>query len=90
MFKVIRGCIRSEGEQRYIWAALAIWKRLPEVRREEIRGLIGRIADSPAEGRALYDILVRGSSPQAVSTRTGIQLNRLYDMRREFYDGFRL
>lgn len=90
MFKMIRGCTRSEGEQRYIWAALAIWRRLPEARREEVRGLIGQIARTPVEGRALYDVLVRGISPQAVCARTGVQLNRLYDMRRTFYNDFRL
>ena len=90
MFKVIRGCTRSEGEQRYIWAALAIWKRLPEHRREEMRGLIGQIAETPVEGRALYDVLVRGISPQAVCSRTGVQLNRLYAMRRAFYERLRL
>ena len=90
MFRAIQGCARSTGEQRYIWAALAIWRRLPEARREEIRGLIARIADTPAEGRALYDVLVRGAAPQAVCARTGVQLARVYAMRREFYNAFRI
>lgn len=90
MFKVMRGCARSPGEQRYIYDMLSIWKKLPEARREETRRLIGEIAQTPLEGRALYDVLVRGISAQAECARTGVQANRLYRMRREFYERIRL
>ena len=51
-FKTIKGCRRSREEQRYIWAALEIWNRLPERRREEMRELIGGVSGSPRESRA--------------------------------------
>ena len=89
-FRAIRGCERSAVEQRYICSTLDIWRRLPMERRQEIRELIDRVAETPEEGRALYDVLVRGHSAQAVSARTGVQLNRLYRMRRRFYEEFRI
>ncbi len=89
-FKTIKGCRRSREEQRYIWSALEIWNRLPERRREEMRELIGGVSGSPLESRALYDVLVRGCAPQAVSSRTGVPVTRLYAMRRDFFERFRI
>ncbi len=89
-FRTIKDCRRSREEQRYIWAALGIWNRLPERRREEMRGLIGAVAAEPTESRALYDVLVRGCAPQAVSSRTGVPVTRLYAMRREFFERVRI
>lgn len=89
-FRVIRNSARTPSEQRYIWSTLEIWKRLPEPRRQELRGLIGEIADTAPEGRALYDVLVRARTPQAVSAVTGVSLQRIYEMRREFYDRCRI
>ena len=88
IFKTIGECRRTAEEQRYIWATLLIWKRLPPARREGIRALIGRIARTPEEGRALYDVTVRGLTPQSVSRRTGVPVLRVYELRREFYDRF--
>lgn len=90
MFKAMQGCARSAGEQRYIYDMLAIWKKLPAARQEEVRRLIGEIAQTPLEGRALFDVLVRGISMQAEAARTGVQISRLYKMRREFYERYRL
>lgn len=90
VFRTLRGCRRSREEQRYIWSVLEIWHTLPEERREEIRSLIGRLAATPAEGRALYDVLVRRISPQAVNSRTGVSVPRIYGLRRQFYDRFPL
>lgn len=87
-FKTIKGCRRSREEQRYIWAVLELWNRLPQRRREEIRELIGSVADTPLEGRALYDVLVRGAAPQAVGSRTGVSVGRLYAMRCAAYERF--
>ena len=42
------------------------------------------------EGRALYDVLVRRRSPQSVNCRTGVSVPRLYELRRRFYDEFRM
>jgi len=87
-FKEICDCRRSRGEQQFIWAALEIWNSLPEQSRWKARRLIEEIARTPGEGRALYDVLVRGMAPPTVSQRTGVQRDRVYDMRREFYDRF--
>jgi len=89
-FRVIRNSARTASEQRYIWSMLEIWKKLPEPRREEVRGLIGSIAATAPEGRALFDVLVRGRPPQVVSAGTGVTLSRVYEMRREFYDRCRI
>ncbi len=89
-FRVIRGSVRTPSEQRYIWSTLEIWKRLPEPRREELRQLIGSVAATAPEGRALYDVLVRARPPQVASAATGVPLTRVYDMRREFYDRCRI
>ena len=89
-FKSIKDCRRPADEQRYIWATLRIWHRLPSVRRERIRALIGRIADTPEEGRALFDVTVRGALPSAVCARTGLPLQRVCRMRKEFYEKFEI
>ncbi len=86
IFRSIKGCGRSTGEQRCIWAAMQVWRRLPEERRERVRALIGRIAVNGAEGRALYDVAVRGYAPAAASRRTGVSLARVYELRRAFYE----
>ena len=65
---------------------LEIWNTLPEARREKIRALIGKLSATPVEGRALYDVLVRGAAPQAVNFQLGISVGRIYEMRRAFYD----
>lgn len=90
VFRTLKGCRRTAAEQRYIFSVLELWHTLPEPRREEIRGLIGALAATPAEGRALYDVLVRARSPQSVNCRTGVSVQRLYELRRRFYDEFRL
>lgn len=89
-FRTLKGCRRSPAEQRFVWAALEVWNKLPADRREAVRQLIGELAETPLEGRALYDVLVRGCTPQAVCARTGVQLGRLYKLRCAFYDRFRL
>ena len=88
LFRTIGGCRRSAEEQRYIWATMQIWTRLSPAQREKIRALIGRIARTPEEGRALYDVVVRGASPQAASLRTTVSVRRAYELRREFYERF--
>ncbi len=85
-FHMIRDCKRTEPEQRYIWAGMEIFPRLPAERREEIRALVERLSDTPEEGRALFSVLTRGVPPQVMSQRTGVPLGRLYAMRRAFFD----
>ena len=90
VFRTLKGCRRSGSEQRYIWSVLEIWNTLPESRREEIRSLIAQLSATPAEGRALYDVLVRRLSPQTVNFRTGVSVQRIYALRRQFYERFRV
>ena len=85
-FKALKGCRRSPEEQRLIWSTLGAWRTLSPARQEEIRELIAALARSPLEGRALYDVLVRGAAPQAVNFQLGISVGRIYEMRRAFYD----
>lgn len=89
-FTTIERCHRSAAEQRYIWATLRLWKQLPEPRRARIRRLIERVARTPEEGRALFDVAVRGVPPQAESERTGVPLLRIYELRRELYALFEI
>lgn len=79
-------CDRSVAIQRIIWARLAAYEELDKAAQSEIRALIADIADTSEEGRALFDVLVRGRTPETVSTRTAVELRRLYAMRREFYE----
>ena len=44
------------------------------------------LAAAGAEGRALYDVAVRGYAPAAASRRTGVSLARIYELRRAFYE----
>ena len=87
-FTSISNCGRSVKEQRYIWAQMQIWDRLPMERKNAVRALIGRIARTPEEGRSLFDVAVRGLTPQIASMRSGVTLMRVYDLRREFYERF--
>ncbi len=89
-FRVIKGCRRSPAEQRYIWSMMRIWNSLSLERRESARQLIDAIAEDPAEARALFDLVIREQTPQGLNMRTGIPLARLYGMRREFYEQFRI
>ena len=82
----MKNCRRSVKEQRYIWAALEIWNRLPEQRRADYRALIGEIADSPEESRALFEVLTKEKTTEAVSGKTLVPVGRVYEMKREFYD----
>ena len=85
-FQVIRNCRRTGPEQRYIWAGMEIFSRLPPERKEEIRALVDSLCETPEEGRALFTMLTRGVSPSVMNQRTGVSLERLYAMRRAFFD----
>lgn len=89
-FQVIRRCRRTEEEQRYIYAALGVFARLPLERREQVRSLVGELAATPLEGRALFELLTRGETPPVTAARTGVPAYRLYELRRAFYDRFPL
>lgn len=79
-------CSHSVAMQRIIWAKLAAYSELCSADQSEIRALIADIAETAEEGRALFDILIRGKAPETVSRRTAVELRRLYEMRREYYD----
>lgn len=85
-FQVMRRCHRTASEQRYIWASMEVFSRLPLERREAVRSLIGELAETPEEGRALFDVAVRGIAPARIWERTGIPVQRLYRLREGFYD----
>ena len=55
---------------------------------KEIRALIDRLAEGPAEGRALYALLVRGETMQRIGDSTGVSAARLYRLRRDFSEQF--
>lgn len=86
MERVYQRCRRTPSEQQYIRASMRIFTKLPAERQEAARQLIAELADTPEEGRALYDVLVRGFAPSRVSERTGITVHRLYRLREGFYD----
>jgi len=85
-FRPMKSCKRGVKEQRYIWAALEIWNKLPDKRRADFRALIGEIADSPEESRALFELLTKEKSPESISGKTMVPVGRLYEMKRDFYD----
>ena len=77
---------RPAAELRYVEALLGVFAALPQERRDAVRGEIGRLACSPAEGRALFDVLVRGKTLTAACAATGVSMRRLSQLRREFYE----
>lgn len=79
-------CGRPVAIQKLIRANLDAWKYLPEKDRDRIRGMVGKIAGTPMEGRALYDVLIRGKAPEVVAETTYVPKKRIYQMRRAFYD----
>ena len=79
-------CHQPVAVQKLIRANLDAWKYLPERDRTKIRQLVGEIAKTPMEGRALYDVLIRGKSPEVTATVTFVAERRIYQMRRDFYD----
>ena len=50
VFKTLIRCRRSAEEQRYIWATLRLWRRLPRERREKIMALMEKYSPE-TEGR---------------------------------------
>lgn len=82
----MKNCRRSVKEQRYIWAALQIWSKLPEKRRAVMTALIDKLAVSAEEGRALFEVLVKEKDPDAVSRKTMVTVGRIYELKREFYE----
>ena len=84
----LKGSRRTAEEQSYIWATMRMWHALPEEQRQQVRSLVEDIALTPVEGRALYDVMVRGLTPHSVAERVGMPVKRLYSMRREFIDRY--
>ena len=77
---------RPPAELRYIEAMLGAFAALPQEKRDAVRGEIGRLACSPAEGRALFDVLVQGKTLSAACAATGVSVRRLSYLRRAFYE----
>lgn len=83
-------CRRSIKEQKYIRAKLDLWKKLPAEERERIRDLIWRIARGGVERSALEAVMLRGVSPRTAAERYQLNKGRVYQMQREFLEGFQL
>ena len=84
------GSRRPAAEQRYIAAMFAVFAALPPERRTEVRAIIARFAQTPAEGRALFDVLVQGKTIPAAAALTGVAPGRLSKLRTAFYDAMPL
>ena len=78
-FQLMRDCRRSAAEQRFIYSALEIFPWLKEGERQEIRALVDRLAEGPAEGRALWAPWER--TPCA-RTRSATRLTRRFAVGR--------
>ncbi len=83
-------CSRSEEEQIYIWARIGLWKMLSPEERREIKQRIQSIARGEVECSALQAVVLRGMSPRTAAERYRLDRRRVYDMRREFMDGFEI
>ena len=83
-------CKRTVAEQKYIRAKLDLWKKLPIEERERIRGLIWSIARGGVERSALEAVVLRGVSPRTAAERYQLNKGRVYQMQREFLEGFPL
>lgn len=82
-------CRRKKAEQAYIFTLCRGWDIVSDSIRDMILEQIRRASDGDAlAGRALYDVIVRGKDPKRVSERTGVELLRIYKMRRDFLNGF--
>ncbi len=83
-------CRRTVAEQKYIRAKLGLWKKLPLQERERIRALIWEIARGGVERSALEAVMLRGVSPRTAAERYQLNKGRVYQMQREFLEGFQL
>ena len=81
-------CKRTVAEQKYIRARLDLWKKLPLEEREKIRGLIWSIARGGVERSALEAVVLQGVSPRTAAERFRLDKGRVYQMQREFLEGF--
>ena len=79
-------CRRPVREQKLIFAALEAYGSMPPHKKSEVRSLIGDIAADGNEGKALFDVLVKGISPETAGARHFVTAKRIYQMRTEFYD----
>lgn len=87
-FRKIRGCRRPEWAQEIAYLTVTHLTWMPQEIRSEAYGLIDQIARDPVEGRALFELLTKDKTVDAVYERFRISKARLYKMREEFYEGF--
>lgn len=82
-------CRRSTREQACILALCGLWDTAPDSVRDRITEHIESAAQGDAAaGRALFSVLIRGESPRAAAASTGVELGRLYEVRRAFMNAF--
>ena len=87
-FRQIRGCTRPKWQQEAVYLAVTHLTWMPLTVREEAHRLVGQITANPQEGRALFEILTKDLSVEAAWQKFGVSKQRLYGMRREFYERF--
>lgn len=83
-------CSRSEKEQRYIRARIDLWEWLSAEERSDIKRQIGSIARGGVERSALEAVALRGMSPRTAAEKYRLDRRRVYQMQREFLDGFEI
>ena len=83
-------CSRSVAEQRFIRAKLNLWHIMPEAERNAINAMICQIARGSVERDALTAVMLRNMSPRTAAERYRLDHGRVYQMQREFLEGFQL
>lgn len=78
-------CGRTAAEQRYIQATLDVFAQLPPERQEAVRAAIAQTARTPAEGMALFRMLVQHKTLSATAAATKIPARRLSQLRKDFF-----
>ena len=87
-FRTIRNCRRPAWAQEMTYLTVMHLDWMPPAIRSEAYGLIQQIARDSTEGRALFELLTKDKTVDAVYERFRISKTRLYQMRKEFYERF--
>ena len=83
-------CKRSTREQRYIRAQLDLWEVMPHEKKSQVRQMIRDITRGGVERAALEACVLRGMSPTVAAQIYQMNKGRIYQMMREFLEGFEL
>lgn len=83
-------CRRSTREQRCIRAQLDLWEVMPTEKKRNVRQMIRDITRGGVERAALEACVLRGMSPTVAAQIYQMNKGRIYQMMREFLEGFEL